>query len=111
MNIAPPVFSLPLFLVELSVKLEFDISTLLPVMESVPPLEVLGFEGSPVLVPILRTKELPSRIPLCPCQYIAPPSSPATLSVKLDASILQLSPEMYNAAPSSIASLLIAVRL
>ena len=80
-------------------------------MEIVPPLDVLGSEGFPVLVPILCTNELSSIIPLFPIQYIAPPSSPATLSVNVDAFIRQSSPEMYNAPPSSIAVLLVAVIL
>ena len=101
MNIAPPVFALFLFLVTLSVKLELYISTLSPVIQIVPPLEVLGSEGSPVLVPLLFTKLHPSIIPSLPSQYMAPPSSPATSLVNVESYILQSLPLIYIAPASS----------
>ena len=102
MNIAPPTLALSLFLVTLPVILELYISILSPVILIVPPLDVLGSEGFPVLRPILFSKTQPSMIPSCPCQYIAPPSSPALLSVKVESHTLVLLPKMYKAPPSSV---------
>ena len=111
MNTAPPVLALPLFLVTPPLILELYISTLSPVTLIVPPLDVLGSDGSPVLVPILLSKVHPSIIPSLPSQYIAPPSSPASLSVNVEPYTLQSSPLIYNAPASSITLPLVNIEL
>ena len=80
MKRAPPSKPAKLFL-----KLDFFTVTFEPVRQIDPPLE----EEVPLLVPLLFKQEMLYIIPLSLSQYTAGPSSPATLSVKVELAKLQ----------------------
>ena len=86
MNNAPPLYP-----AKLSAKLDLLTVTFEPVRQIVPPLDE---ERSPSLGSISLSPLFPEQvrlyiIPLLPCQYTAGPSSPATLSVKVELARLQ----------------------
>ena len=128
MNNAPPSTldaSLPSAIhAEEDMKVDLEIVISGPVRQILPPrvLEVLP-SGLSILIPLLSMNLVLDIIPLAPSAYIAPPSSPATLLVNVESTILKLCSEveveviegvvesMYIAPPSPKAELLMKFEL
>ena len=88
----------PAILAEVMVKLDLVTFVLLPVRQIEPPLD------EPVeLMPLLFIHVILYINPSLPSQLIAPPSSPAMLSMKVELYSLQPSPVTNSAPPSSSA--------